>query len=146
MMASPPVATAAIPLHEQPAIYARRWFLLAIMCLSLVLVVMSVSGLNTALPTMQRDLGASASELQWIVDAYAVVFAGLLLSAGAIGDRFGRRRCLLAGLGVFGVGALMGGLATDASLVIASRAVMGIGASPPRPRSSPSRGAAVSGR
>jgi len=127
-MASPPVAMPAVPLHEQPAIHARRWFLLAIMCLSLVLVVMSVSGLNTALPTMQRDLGASASELQWIVDSYAVVFAGLLLSAGAIGDRFGRRRALLAGLVVFGVGAFLGGLATSASQVIASRGVMGIGA------------------
>src|SRR5918995_2578568 len=126
---SSPVATAApIPLHERPDIHARRWFLLAIMCLSLVLVVMSVSGLNTALPTIQRDLGASASELQWIVDSYAVVFAGLLLSAGAIGDRFGRRGALLAGLVVFGVGALLGGLASDASQVIASRAVMGIGA------------------
>jgi MFS transporter, DHA2 family, multidrug resistance protein len=127
-MASPSVAAPAVPLHEQPAIHARRWFLLAIMCLSLVLVVMSVSGLNTALPTIQQELGASASELQWIVDSYAVVFAGLLLSAGAIGDRFGRRSALLAGLGVFGVGALMGGLASSASQVIVSRAVMGIGA------------------
>jgi DHA2 family multidrug resistance protein-like MFS transporter len=127
-MASPTVAMPVTPLHEQPAIHARRWFLLAIMCLSLVLVVMSVSGLNTALPTMQGELEASASELQWIVDAYAVVFAGLLLTAGAIGDRFGRRRALLAGLIVFGVGALLGGLATSASQVIASRAVMGIGA------------------
>jgi MFS transporter, DHA2 family, multidrug resistance protein len=127
-MASPPIAAPAVPLHERPDIHARRWFLLAIMCLSLVLVVMSVSGLNTALPTMQRDLQASASELQWIVDSYAVVFAGLLLSAGAIGDRFGRRGALLGGLVVFGIGALMGGLANDASQVIASRAVMGIGA------------------
>jgi MFS transporter, DHA2 family, integral membrane protein len=128
-MASPaPVAASAIPLHEQPAIHARRWFLLGILCLSLVLVVMSVSGLNTALPTMQRELSASASELQWIVDAYAVVFAGLLLTAGAVGDRFGRRRALVGGLVVFGVGALLGGLAGDATQVIASRAVMGIGA------------------
>ena len=127
-MESPPVAAPPIPLHENPGIYARRWFLLAVMCLSLVLVVMSVSGLNTALPTIQQDLGASASALQWIVDAYAVVFAGLLLSAGAIGDRFGRRRALLAGLAVFGVGAFMGGLSTSASQVIASRVVMGIGA------------------
>jgi MFS transporter, DHA2 family, multidrug resistance protein len=118
----------AAPLHERPEIHARRWFLLAIMCLSLVLVVMSVSGLNTALPTIQRELGASASELQWIVDSYAVVFAGLLLSAGAIGDRFGRRGALLAGLAVFGLGALFGGLGEDASQVIAGRAVMGIGA------------------
>jgi EmrB/QacA subfamily drug resistance transporter len=116
------------PLHEQPAVHARRWFLLGIMCLSLVLVVMSVSGLNTALPTMQRDLDASASQLQWIVDAYAVLFAGLLLTAGAIGDRFGRRRALVGGLLVFAVSALLGGLATDASQVIASRALMGVGA------------------
>ncbi|MGH8985991.1 MAG: MFS transporter [Acidimicrobiia bacterium] len=121
-------AAPARPLHEDPEIHARRWFLLGIMCLSLVLVVMSVSGLNVALPTMQRELGATASELQWIVDAYAVLFAGLLLTAGAIGDRFGRRGALLAGLGVFGVGGLIGGLATDASMVITGRVVMGIGA------------------
>lgn len=127
-MSSPLPTAHAIPLHERPEIHARRWFLLAVMCLSLVLVVMSVSGLNTALPTIQRELGASASELQWIVDSYAVVFAGLLLSAGALGDRFGRRGALLGGLAVFGLGALLGGLASDASQVIASRAVMGIGA------------------
>ncbi len=127
-MTSPTVAPSPVPLHEQPAIHARRWFLLGVMCLSLVLVVMSVSGLNTALPTIQRALGASASELQWIVDAYAVVFAGLLLTAGAIGDRFGRRQALLAGLAVFGAGSLLGGISTSATQVIASRAVMGIGA------------------
>src|SRR5215210_3983967 len=76
-------------LHEDPAIHGRRWALLGVMCLSLVLVVMSVSGLNVALPTLQRDLGATATELQWVVDAYAIVFAGLLLTAGALGDRFG---------------------------------------------------------
>lgn len=127
-MSSPALTVPPIPLHERPEIHARRWFLLAIMCLSLVLVVMSVSGLNTALPTIQRELGASASELQWIVDSYAVVFAGLLLTAGAIGDRFGRRGSLLGGLAIFGLGALLGGLASDASQVIASRAVMGVGA------------------
>jgi EmrB/QacA subfamily drug resistance transporter len=127
-MSSSVLTAPSVPLHERPEIHARRWFLLAVMCLSLVLVVMSVSGLNTALPTIQRDLGASASELQWIVDAYAVLFAGLLLSAGAIGDRFGRRGALLGGLAVFGLGSLLGGLASNASQLIASRAVMGIGA------------------
>src|ERR687898_61674 len=127
-MSSPPVAVPAIPLHEQPEIHARRWFLLGIMCLSLVLVVMSVSGLNTALPTMQQDLDASASELQWIVDAYAVLFAGLLLTAGALGDRFGRRQALIGGLLVFALSALLGGLATSPTQVIASRALMGVGA------------------
>jgi MFS transporter, DHA2 family, multidrug resistance protein len=127
-MESRPVSAPPVPLHQQLSIHARRWFLLGIMCLSLVLVVMTVSGLNTALPTIQRDLGASASELQWIVDAYAMVFAGLLLSAGEIGDRFGRRRALLGGLAVFGLGTLIGGVASSSSQLIAGRAVMGIGA------------------
>src|SRR5215468_8446192 len=108
-----PTATAldrARPLHEQPAIYSRRWFLLAMMCLSLVLVVMSVSGLVTAIPTMQEQLNASPSQIQWILDAYAIVFAGLLLTAGALGDRFGRKRALLSGLVVFAAGALVAGL------------------------------------
>src|SRR3954463_12623384 len=108
----------ARPLHEEPHIYARRWFLLAMMCLSLVLVVMSVSGLVTAIPTMQEELHASASQIQWILDAYAIVFAGALLSAGALGDRFGRKRALLFGLVVFGIGALVAGLASAADQVI----------------------------
>jgi EmrB/QacA subfamily drug resistance transporter len=118
----------ARPLHEEPHIHERRWFLLAIMCLSLVLVVMSVSGLVTAIPSMQEQLHASASQVQWIIDAYAVVFAGSLLTAGALGDRFGRKRALLTGLVVFGAGTLFAGVASSASQVIAGRAVMGIGA------------------
>ena len=118
----------ARPLHEDPGIHARRWFLLAMMCLSLVLVVMSVSGLVTAIPTMQEALGASASQVAWILDAYAIVFAGSLLTAGALGDRFGRKRALLAGLVVFGSGSLFAGVASSSSQVIAGRAVMGIGA------------------
>src|SRR5438270_5872692 len=120
--------TQATLLHEDPRIHARRWFLLAMMCLSLVLVVMSVSGLVTAIPTMQEALNASASQIQWILDAYAIVFAGSLLTAGALGDRVGRKKALLAGLLVFGAGALVAGLASSASQVIAGRAVMGIGA------------------
>src|SRR6478735_3414572 len=118
----------ARPLHEDPRIHARRWFLLAMMCLALVVVVMSVSGLVTAIPTMQEELNASASQIQWILDAYAVVFAGFLLTAGALGDRFGRKRTLLFGLFVFGVSSLYAGLASSAPQVIAGRAVMGIGA------------------
>jgi len=118
----------ARPLHEDPAIHGRRWFLLAMMCLSLVLVVMSVSGLVTAIPRMQEELNASASQIQWILDAYAVVFAGSLLTAGARGDRFGRKRALLTGLVVFGAGSIVAGIASGAAQVIAGRAVMGIGA------------------
>ena len=93
-----------VPLYAQSEVHQRRWILLAVLCLSLVMVVMAVSSLNVALPTLQRDLGASATMLQWIVDAYALVFAGLLLTAGALGDRFGRKGALLVGLAVFGVG------------------------------------------
>jgi MFS transporter, DHA2 family, multidrug resistance protein len=127
-MTAPSAVARARPLHEDPQIHARRWFLLAMMCLSLVVVVMSVSGLVTAIPTMQRELDASASQIQWILDAYAVVFAGSLLTAGAVGDRFGRKRALLFGLVVFGLGALFAGVASSASQVIVGRGVMGIGA------------------
>ena len=121
-------ALLARPLHEEPAIHSRRWFLLGVMCLSLVLVVMSVSGLVTASPSMQEELNASAGQIQWIIDAYAVVFAGTLLTAGALGDRFGRKRALLAGLVVFGAGALVAGIGTSATQVIVGRGVMGVGA------------------
>jgi DHA2 family multidrug resistance protein-like MFS transporter len=98
------------------------------MCTSLVLVVMSVSGLNVSLPTLQEDLGATATQLQWIVDAYAIVFAGLLLTAGALGDRFGRKGALLVGLVVFGSASGLAALADRPEQVIAVRSVMGIGA------------------
>ena len=115
-------------LHEDPVIHHRRWFLLGIMCLSLVMVVMSVSGLNVALPSIQQDLTATASELQWIVDSYALVFAALLLPAGALGDRFGRKRALLAGLVVFAAGSVVGGMATGAEQIILGRVITGMGA------------------
>ena len=116
------------PLFEQPEIHQRRWFLLGVMCLSLVMVVMSVSGINVALPSMQQSLDANATDLQWIVDSYAIVFAGLLLSAGAIGDRFGRKLALMAGLAVFAGGSLIGAFADTSNMVILSRAISGIGA------------------
>jgi EmrB/QacA subfamily drug resistance transporter len=101
---------------------------LAVMCLALATVVSAVSSLNVALPDLARDTGASTTELQWIVDAYALVFAGLLLPAGAIGDRLGRRPVLLAGLGVFGIGAAAAMLVSDPGTLIAIRAFMGLGA------------------
>lgn len=115
-------------LHEDPVIHQRRWFLLGIMCLSLVMVVMSVAGLNVALPSMQRALDASASELQWIVDSYALVFAALLLFAGALGDRFGRKRALLVGLTIFGVGSVISGVAGGTGQIIVGRVITGLGA------------------
>jgi EmrB/QacA subfamily drug resistance transporter len=114
-------------LHEDPDVHRRRWLLLGVMCLSLVLVVMAVSSLNVAAPRLQQDLGATATQLHWIIDSYGLVFAGLLLPAGAIGDRYGRKGALLAGLGLFAIGLLIAGLAGDPGQVIAGRGVMGAG-------------------
>ena len=83
--------------------------------------------LNVALPTLQRDLDASSSQLQWIVDVYMLVFAGVLLTAGSLGDRFGRKRALTFGLLVFGLGSLGSALASSPELLIAMRGLMGVG-------------------
>jgi len=114
--------------HESDAIHARRWSILAVLNLSLIIVVAANSSLNVALPTLVRDLHATNAELQWIVDAYALVFAGLLLPMGALGDRFGRKGLLQGGLSAFALGALLATLATEPWQVIATRAVMGVGA------------------
>lgn len=108
--------------------FTKRWRTLAVLCLSLVIVVVGNTVLNIALPTLVRELSASASELQWIVDSYALVFAGLLLTAGALGDRFGRKGALTAGLVIFGAASGASALATSAGQLIALRAVMGVGA------------------
>ena len=117
--------TAADP--TSPA-YRRRWWALGVLCLSLVLVVVDNTILNVALPTIARDLGAQTSSLQWIVDAYILVFAGLLLTAGSLGDRFGRRRALTGGLVVFGAASVVASLCSSTGQLIAARCVMGIGA------------------
>src|SRR4051812_47637946 len=105
----------------------RRWWTLAVLCLSLLVIGLDNTILNVALPTMQRDLDASASQLQWIVDIYMLVFAGVLLTAGSLGDRFGRKRALSTGLLVFGLGSLGSALAGSPELLIAMRGLMGIG-------------------
>lgn len=108
-------------------IHRRRWATLVVLCLALAIIGLDTTVLNVALPTLQRELDTSASELQWIVDAYTVVFAGLLLLAGAFGDKYGRKRWLLLGLGIFGVASVWGALCTTPEQLIAARAVMGIG-------------------
>src|SRR3954466_10926288 len=105
----------------------RRWWTLFVLCFSLLVIGRDNTTLNVALPTLQRDLGASASQLQWVVDVYMLVFAGVLLTAGSLGDRFGRRRALTIGLLAFGTGSLLSALAGSAELLIATRALMGIG-------------------
>jgi len=108
--------------------HKRRWLILVVLCFSLLLVGIDNSILNVALPTLARDLDASTSALQWIVDAYVLVFAGLLLLAGTLGDTFGRKRALVFGLGIFGAGSLLSAFSDSAGQVIATRAIMGFGA------------------
>ncbi|MCP4435682.1 MAG: MFS transporter [Actinomycetia bacterium] len=108
--------------------HPRRKLILAVACLGLVLVVLSVSSLNIAIPTIIDDLQPTSSQLLWIIDSYALVFAGMLLLAGAIGDRYGRKGAFLSGLVVFGIGAILSSFATGPEMLILTRGVMGLGA------------------
>ncbi len=107
--------------------YRRRWWTLAVLSVSLIVVIIDDSIINVALPTLQRDLNASASDLQWFVDAYVLSFAGLLLTMGALGDRFGRKRFLQLGLVIFGVSSVYAAYAGSTGNLIVGRALMGVG-------------------
>jgi EmrB/QacA subfamily drug resistance transporter len=107
----------------------RRRAVLAVVAVALMMVVSAVSGLNVALPDLARSTGASQTELTWIVDAYTVAFAGLLLAAGALGDRYGRKGILVAGLVLYGAAAGWAMTIDDPATLIAARVLMGIGAS-----------------
>ncbi len=109
------------------ATYRRRWLTLAVLSLSMVIVGIDNTILNVALPTLQRSLNASASALQWIVASYILVFAGLLLTMGALGDRFGRKRTLQTGLIIFVGASVLAAYSQTSAQLIASRAAMGIG-------------------
>jgi EmrB/QacA subfamily drug resistance transporter len=108
--------------------YSRRWQALGVLAVSLLVISVGNTILNVALPTIQTQLDASSSELQWIVDGYMLVYAGLLLAAGTLGDRFGRRRALITGLLTFALGSVFAAMAGGATELIASRALMGVGA------------------
>ena len=109
-------------------VYRRRWWTLAVLCTSLVIVIVGNTSLNVALPTLARELDASSTQLQWMVDAYALVFAGFLFTAGALGDRYGRKGALQIGLLIFLGGCLLAAFLETAEGVILGRAVMGLGA------------------
>jgi EmrB/QacA subfamily drug resistance transporter len=111
-----------------PIQHARRWKTLAVLSLSLVIIGLDNTILNVALPTLQEEFDATPSKLQWMVDSYLLVFAGLLLVFGTLGDRFGRKLALQAGLVVFGLASLGALVADSADQVIAVRAAMGVGA------------------
>ena len=120
-------------LRDPDTVYRRRWITLLVLCISLIVITLDNTILNVALPTLARPepqggLGATASQLQWIVDSYTLVFAGLLLTAGSLGDRFGRYRFLAIGLSIFGLGSLMSAMAGSATTLIFTRSLMGIGA------------------
>lgn len=106
----------------------RRWWALSVLCLSLFIVVLGNTVLNIGIPTLVRELHASDRDLQWMVDAYALVFAGLLFTGGTLGDRFGRKGALTAGLLVFAAGSVYAGLGDRSTDVIGGRAIMGVGA------------------
>jgi EmrB/QacA subfamily drug resistance transporter len=109
-------------------VHAMRWKTLGVLSLSLILIGLDNTILNVALPTMQEEFDASASGLQWMVDSYLLVFAGLLLVFGTLGDRFGRKLALQAGVAIFGLASLGALIADSAGQVIAVRALMGVGA------------------
>jgi EmrB/QacA subfamily drug resistance transporter len=108
--------------------YPRRWWTLAALCPAIIVITVDTTIVNVALPTLGRTIASSTGELQWIVDAYTVVFAGLLLTCGSIGDRSGRRRALTAGLVVFAAGCLGSALVGTAGGLVAMRALTGVGA------------------
>ncbi|MFE1859412.1 MFS transporter [Streptomyces anandii] len=106
----------------------RHRLVLLVTCLALGTVVAAMASLNVALPDLARDTRASQTDLSWIIDAYSLVFASLLLPAGALGDRFGRRKALLAGLAVFGGGSAAAVFTTSPAVLIGLRGVLGVGA------------------
>src|SRR5580704_14340555 len=106
----------------------RRWLVLPILCLSVFLVVVDNTIVNAALPTLNRHLGASISSLQWIVDAYSLAFAALLLAGGGVGDRLGRKGTMQVGLVFFGLFSVAAAASHSTGTLIASRALMGIAA------------------
>jgi EmrB/QacA subfamily drug resistance transporter len=110
-----------------PRVHARRWFTLATLCLSLLIIVMDNTILNVAIPSLVKELGATNSQLQWIVDGYTLVFAGLLLTAGSLGDRFGRKLALRIGIAIFALGSVFSALVNSPSHLILTRGLMGIG-------------------
>ncbi|MSQ29003.1 MAG: DHA2 family efflux MFS transporter permease subunit [Dehalococcoidia bacterium] len=112
---------------QESAAYGQRWWVLGVLSLSLLLISLDNTILNVAIPPIQQALGATTAELQWIIDSYVLVFAGLLLAAGALGDRFGRRRALLVGLALFGLSSLGAALSSTSQQLVIWRGLTGVG-------------------
>ncbi len=112
---------------SEELVYRRRWWILGVLCLSLMVITLDNTILNVALPTLVRDLGATDSQLQWIVDSYTLVFAGLLLTAGSLGDRFGRKAPCRSAWSCSQSVRPSRAFATDPNHLIVTRSLMGIG-------------------
>lgn len=108
--------------------HSRRWWILGVLCLALLVLGVDNMILNLAIPSLMRDLGASPADVQWIMDAYILAFAGALITAGGLSDRYGRRLALLVGLSVLGAGSVLAAFASEPWHLVACRAVMGLGA------------------
>jgi MFS family permease len=108
--------------------HPQRWLVLGVLCLSVLVVVLDNTVLNVAIPSISTGLGASTADIQWMINAYSLVLAGLLMTSGAMSDRFGRKLALVAGLGVFGLGSVFAAFAGSPEVLIAARAFMGLGA------------------
>lgn len=113
---------------RQSQVYRRRWWTLTILAVSVLVIIIDATILNVALPTLQRELGATGSELQWMLDAYILAFAALLLIMGALGDRYGRAHALRAGMIIFGLASVAAIYCETAGQLIVARSFMGIGA------------------
>src|SRR4051794_3172184 len=119
---------------DQKTIHDRRWAILGVLVICLLVVILDNTILNVALRTVQADLDASQSQMQWAVDSYALVFAGLLITGGVLGDRLGRKRVLLFGMLAFGTTSALCSFATSPTQLIFFRALMGIGAAAVQPQ------------
>ncbi|MFI1884973.1 MFS transporter [Streptomyces jumonjinensis] len=115
--------------HEQARAggHPQRWLILGVICLAQLTVLLDNTILSVAIPSLNRELGASATDIQWMINAYSLVQSGLLLTAGNAADRYGRKKLLVAGLVLFGIGSLAAGLAQSSGQLIAARAGMGVG-------------------
>ncbi|MBP5884639.1 MFS transporter [Streptomyces scabiei] len=107
--------------------HPRRWLILGVICLAQLTVLLDNTVLNVAVPSLTEELGAATSDIQWMINAYSLVQSGLLLTAGSMADRYGRKKMLVTGLVLFGIGSLVAGLAQSAGQLIAARAGMGVG-------------------
>ncbi|MEU7479034.1 MFS transporter [Lentzea sp. NPDC042327] len=119
-------ATTTETVGVQP--HPQRWAVLGVLCLSVMVVVLDNTVLNVAIPSISTGLGASTADIQWMINAYSLALAGLLLTTGSLSDRFGRKRALLGGLALFGAGSAVAACAGSSEALIAARGFMGVGA------------------